>query len=163
MAGVRYGICRKHRSSSLHYRGTTSVTCETGIGFRKGVLRMRVVISPSPPTYPPRLLVACTQYSYQWIFTVLKNATSIRNLLHAQIFYTNATFGRHRQILFNLSAYFELYLMVMNQYSNFLIDLLNMKHSFPLFSDIKDGDWRTLSPHHMSISVLCSKAPRSLN
>ena len=40
---VRYGTCRKHRSISLHYR-RTSVTCETGIGIRMGVLRMRIVI-----------------------------------------------------------------------------------------------------------------------
>jgi len=38
-----------------HYRGTTSVTCETGIEFHKGVLRMRIVICrpahiPSAPT-----------------------------------------------------------------------------------------------------------------
>ena len=51
---VRYGTCRKHRSTSLHYRGT-SVTCETGIGFREGVLRMRIAICrpdhiPSAPT-----------------------------------------------------------------------------------------------------------------
>jgi len=46
---VRYGTRRKHRSISMHYRGTTSVSCETGIELRKGVLRMRVVISLSRP------------------------------------------------------------------------------------------------------------------
>jgi hypothetical protein len=106
---VRYGTCRKHRSTSLRHRGTTSVTYETGMFFRKGVLRMRVVISPSRPhTLRAYSWRAHNKIIKQWIFTVVKNATSIPNLLHAQIFDTNANFWRHRQFVFDFSAHFEL-------------------------------------------------------
>lgn len=95
---VRYGTCWKHRSTSLPYRGKTSVTCETGIGFRKGVLRMRIVIChpahiPSTPTrgvYTIQLSllqvvnINCTEKSYfDTTFILCPNFLHQRHFLKA--------------------------------------------------------------------------------
>jgi hypothetical protein len=116
---VRYGTCRKHRSTSLHYR-RTSVTCETGIGIRMGVLRMRIVICRSAHK-PPASTRACSKYNYhyykQWILTVEKNSTSIRNLLHAQTFDTDANFEDTENFSFRTQGIFW---VIMDGYESIL-------------------------------------------